>query len=190
MKKYDVLKIYRSSNTVFNIKDIAFIWKETDFDTVKARINYYVKTGKIYSPRRGLYSRDKRYNILELAIKIYSPAYVSLETVLQKEGIIFQYQSAVSVVSYLSREIVCDGHKYVFRKIKDEILCNHLGMERKENSFIASRERAFLDCVYLYQNYHFDNLKPLNWKICHEIAPILYGNKRLITSLCEYEKYA
>lgn len=188
MAKIDILEIYRSKNTVFTTKDISLIWKETDLDTLKARINYYVKKGKLYALRRGIYAKDKNYNKIELATKIYTPSYVSLETVLQKEGIVFQYYKAIFVVSYLSRETVCDNQKYVFRKIKNDILVNNLGIERKENYFIATKERAFLDILYLYKDYHFDNLKPLNLDLCFEIAPI-YKNKKLIKLLKSYARH-
>jgi len=188
MKKFNILDIYRSKNTVLSTKDISLIWKETDLDTIKAGINYYVKTGKLYSIRRGIYVKDKNYDKFELATKIYTPSYVSLETVLQKEGIVFQYYKSIFVVSYLSREIICDSQKYIFRKIKDEVLVNNLGIERKENYFIATKERAFLDALYLYKNYHFDNLKSLDWSLCFEIAPI-YKSKKLIKLLKSYAQY-
>ena len=186
MKKFDILEIYRLKSTVFTTRDIALLWKETDLDTIKARINYYVKRGKLYAIRRGIYARDKNYDKLELATKIYTPSYVSLETVLQKEGVVFQYHEAVFVVSYLSREIFCGNQKYIFRKIKNETLVNNSGLERRENYFIAAKERAFLDAIYLYKDYHFDNLKPLNWNFCFEIAKI-YGNKKLLKTLKEHQ---
>src|SRR4030042_3198875 len=105
MHKFDILDIYRSQNTVFTTKDISLIWGETDLNTIKARINYYVKKGKLYALRRGIYARDKNYNKFELATKIYTPSYISLETVFQKEGIVFQYYEAIYIVSYLSRGI-------------------------------------------------------------------------------------
>lgn len=185
MKKYDILKIYKAKSTVFTTKEIALIWQETDLSLVKSRIFYYVKKNKLYHLRRGIYARDKHYDRLELATKIFKPSYVSLETVLQKEGVIFQYYKSISVVSYLSREIVCDGQKFVFHKIKPSVLLNDLGLEKKENYFIATRERAFLDVLYLYKNYHFDNLKSLDWQRCFEMAPI-YDNKTLIKRLHSY----
>lgn len=185
MKKFDILDIYRSKNTVFTTKDISLIWKETDLDTIKARINYYVKKGKLYQIRRGIYAKDENYNKFELATKIYTPSYISLETVLQKEGIIFQYYKSIYVISYLSREITCDGQKYVFKKIKDEVLTNDLGIEQKENYSIATKERAFLDALYLYKDYHFDNLEPLDWDSCFEIAKI-YGQKKLLKLVKSY----
>ena len=187
-KKFDILELYRFPRTVFTTKDIALVWGETNLDTIKARINYYVKKKKLHPLRRGIYAKDKNYNKFELATKIYTPSYVSLETVLQKEGIIFQYYKSIFVVSYLSREIICDNQKYIFKKIKDEALFNDLGIEKKENYFIATKERAFLDALYLYKSYHFDNLKPLDWNFCFEIAKI-YGNKKLIERLKLYARH-
>lgn len=186
MKKFGILDIYRSQNTVFTAKDIALIWRKTDLDTIKARINYYVKKGKLYAIRRGIYAKDENYNKFELATRIYTPSYISLETVLQNEGVIFQHYESIFAVSYLFREIICDEQKYIFRKIKNEVLINNLGVEKKENYFIATKERALLDALYLYGNYYFDNLRSINWKFCFEIAPI-YKSKKIIKLLKSYK---
>lgn len=151
---------------------------QSELAVLKSRLNYYVRKGKLLSLRRGIYAKSETYDRFELATKIYTPSYISLETVLQKESLIFQYYHAISVVSYLSREIVCDNQTYIFRKIKDEILIDLAGIEQKDNYFMASKERALLDTLYLYKNYHFDNLEPVNWDLCFEILPI-YRQKEL-----------
>ncbi len=66
---------------------------------------------------------------------------------------------------------------------------NSIGLEKKENYEIASKERAFLDVLYLYKNYHFDNLKSINWDTCFRILPI-YDNKTLARKLDSYYKHA
>jgi predicted transcriptional regulator of viral defense system len=178
MKETGLSKILRSKNTVFTFKDISLLWAETDRNLIKRRINYYVKTGKLYSIRKGLYAKDRNYNKFELATKIYTPSYISFETVLTRAGVIFQFYSQIFVASYLTREIEIDGQKYYFRKIKNIILTNHKGLEFKETYWVASPERAFLDLLYLNKNYHFDNLDPLNKEKIFEILPI-YQNKVL-----------
>ncbi len=177
--------ILRSKNTVFTFKDISLLLGETNTDLLKARINYYVKTGKLYPIRRGIYAKDKNYDKFELANKIYTPSYISMETVLQKEGVVFQHYNKIFVVTYLTREITCDEQVYSFKKLKDTVLTNSLGLIKKENYFIASRERAFMDVLYLYKNYHFDNLKVINWEACFDMLPI-YGNKALGKKLEDY----
>jgi len=189
MKETGLSKILRSKNSVFTFKDISLLWAETDSNLIKRRINYYVKTGKLYPIRKGLYAKDKNYDKLELATKVYTPSYISLETVLTKAGVVFQFYSQIFVASYLTREIVADKQTYSYKKIKDNILTNSAGIEAKENYSIASPERAFLDILYLYKDYHFDNLSPLKWDKVLEILPI-YGSKRMEKKIKQYYKEA
>jgi len=152
----------------------------------RVRINYYAKSGDLYRIRRGFYAKDKNYDRFELATKIFTPSYVSFETVLGQAGVTFQYYGQIFIVSYVTREIKADGQTYAYRKIKDAILTNHLGIENKDNYSIASAERAFLDVVYLNTDYHFDNLSILNWDKVFEILPIYGGNKRMEKMVKKY----
>ncbi|MBI4646887.1 MAG: hypothetical protein HY738_09920 [Bacteroidia bacterium] len=113
---------------------------------------------------------------MELATKIYTPSYISLETVLIKDGIIFQHYDSIFVVSYLSREIECDGQRYIYHKIKNAILMNHKGLYNTRNYFIASKERAVLDAAYIYREYHFDNLAPINKVLCNDLLAVYQKN--------------
>jgi len=187
MEETGLSKILRTKNTVFTFKDISLLWRETDANLVKRRISHYVKTGKLYSIRRGIYAKDKNYDQFELATKIYTPSYISFETVLAKAGIIFQYYEQIFIASYLSREITIDDERYTYKKIKDSILTNSLGIEIKDNYSIANPERAFLDIIYLYKDYHFDNLSPLNWEKVFDILPI-YQNKKMEERVQKYFK--
>ena len=170
--------LLRSPKTIFSTKDAALLWSEGREDTVSNRLNKYVKAGKLIRVRRGLYAKDENYNRFELATKIYTPSYVSLETVLAKTGVIPQLDDRIFISSYTTRKIIVNGQTHSYRRIKDLILANHAGIEEKDNYFVASPERAFLDVVYLNKNYHFDNLLPLNWEKIFEILPI-YKNKSM-----------
>jgi hypothetical protein len=185
MNKDYISKLLRSKNTVFTFKDISLIWEETDKNLAKKRIYRYVRAGKLYPIRRGIYAKDKDYDRLELATKIITPSYVSLETVLAREGVVFQHYDQVFVVSYLTREIVCDGQTYVFRRMRSLILANVLGIEQKGNRSVATLERAFLDTLYLNKDYHFDNLGPLDPNQILELLP-LYRNKAMAGRLRSY----
>ena len=182
-----IFKLYNLKNTVFSIKEIALLWGESDRGLVKRRIYRYVKSGKLYPIRKGFYARDKKYNKYEFANKLFTPSYISFETVLGKSGVIFQFYSQIFTASYLSREITADQQKYTYRKMKDSVLINNTGIEYKENYSIASPERAFLDIVYLNKEYHFDNLASLNWRNVLEILPI-YNNKRMEKEISSYIK--
>lgn len=179
MKNNLLSEILRTNQTVFSFKELLIRFRTINVKALTAQLNYYVKTGELHRIRRGLYAKDDNYNRLELATKIFTPSYISFETVLRQAGIIFQYYNQIFVASYQSRNILCDGITYTFKAIKPTILTNSIGIEIEETYSIASPERAFLDIVYRHKNYYFDNLEPLDWNKVYEILPIYGKNKSM-----------
>lgn len=190
MEKDYLMELMRSKNTIFTTKDVALLWGESDVNFVRKKMYRYIKTGKLYSVRKGVYAKDKNYEKYELATKIFTPSYISFETVLTKAGVVFQFYGQVFAASYLTREFTIDDQVYVLKKIKDSILTNQTGIEVKENYFTASPERAFLDVVYLNKEYHFDNLSGINWDKVDKILPIYGGNKRMAAKVKKYREAA
>lgn len=173
-----ILVIYTDVRSVFRLSDIALLAGETNFESLNKKLNYYVHKGKLQNPRKGIYAKSG-YNQEELACCIYTPTYISLEYVLQKAGIIFQYNPTVSSVSYLSRSITIDDKTYSYRKLKGELLVNTTGIIRQNNFVnIASAERAFTDMLYLDKDYYFDNLNPLKKELIDKLLP-MYQSKSL-----------
>ena len=171
-----ILSIYSDNRTVFRLKDVSLMTGETNFQTLNQKLNYFVRKGKLENPRKGVYAKPD-YNPEELACTIFTPSYISLEYVLQKSGIIFQYDPVITAVSYLSRSIEVRGSNYRFRKIRGEVLVNTLGINRQPDQVnTASAERAFLDLLYLDKEYFFDNLNPLNKKSVVHLLPIYQSN--------------
>ncbi len=180
-----IFSIYSDNRTVFRLKDIALLTGETNFHSLNKKLNYHVKTRKLQNPRKGIYTKSG-YNKNELACTIYTPSYISLEYVLQKAGLIFQYDSRITVISYLSRNIEIDGQAYLYRKLKSELLINTEGIDRQVNQInIATPERAFLDVLYLNKDYYFDNLNPLNKELIYKLLP-LFQSKTLVQKAGKY----
>ena len=179
MKKNDFkLALYRAKSTVFTFNDIALLTQETNRNALKSKIHYYVKNGVIERIRKGIYVKPG-YDELELATKIYTPSYISLEIVLQQSGVVFQLYERIFVVSYLSRSISVDGLDLVYKKIHSDILLNRSGIVQNENYAIATTERAVCDCLYLYGDYHFDNLDEIKKEEVLNLA-VIYRNKELV----------
>lgn len=88
-------------------------------------------------------------------------------------------------MSYLSRRIECAGYGFAYKKIKDEVLLNTDGIGMESRYAIACKERAFLDAIYLYREYHFDNLSVIDWERTMELSRI-YNNKSLARLLNKY----
>lgn len=184
-----VLSIYKDDRTVFKMIDIAMIVKESNLNRLCNRLNYYVKRGQIENPRKGIYAKPG-YNPEELACILYTPSYISLDYILQKSGIIFQYDTQITSVSYLSRIVKTERQYYRYRKVKPEILVNPAGIFRQKNNVnSAIPERAFLDMLYLDPGFYFDNINPLDYKIIKQLLPV-YQSKALIKKVNTIFSYA
>ncbi len=182
-----VVKLYQSPKTILSNKDLALIWQENNEKRLYAKTAYYVKQKALIRLTRGVFAKNKDYDPKELATSIYTPSYISFETVLREAGVIFQHYETIFVASKWPKTTKIDKHAITFRKLKNVVLFNSTGIISKNNYSIATTERAFLDMVYLFPNYYFDNLKPINWEKCDEIAKI-YNNKELIKRLNKYRK--
>jgi len=173
-----VLSLYKDNRTVFRLIDVAMLARETDLQALSKKLNYYVSKNQLQNPRKGIYTKPG-YNSEELACRLYSPSYISLDYVLQKSGIIFQYNTQITLISYLSRMVKIKNQSFRFRKIKDPILVNTMGIRRQANHVnLAGPERAFLDMLYLEPDYYFDNLNPLDKTLLKKLLPV-YQSKAL-----------
>lgn len=163
--------------TIFALPDVALFLNEDNTEALQARMQNAVKKGVLLNPRKGIYAKPD-YSPLELACKLYTPSYLSLEYIMQRDGVIFQYDPTITMVSYLSREVSIEGNIIRYRKIKGEIMIAQEGIVRRNNVNEATKERAFLDTLYLSPNYYFDNINALDYNEVMRILPI-YKSKTL-----------
>ena len=175
----DVLStILSSSRTVFTPQWLALTLDIQDRQSLRRSLMYYAKKGMLLNPRKGIYTKLK-YNEQEMACSLLKPSYISLEYVLSRIGVTFQFCKDITCISYQNRIIETDGRSYVFRQINPMIWTNLLGIEQRDNIAIATPERAFLDMLYLSAGQcYFDNLRPLNQKLIKEIVP-MYNSSTL-----------
>lgn len=174
-----LLKLYQSPRTVFGLADVALLTSESDPISLTKKLQYQVGKGNLRNPRKGLYTKPI-FDPAALACTLYTPSYLSLDYVLQKEGILFQYDSAITAISYLSRSVEIDSWEIKYRKIKDAALVNTRGIISKQDGVnIATAERAFLDMIYLNGDCYFDSLNTLNKARVHNLIPI-YESKVLL----------
>jgi len=149
-----------------------------DSKRITKSLHYYAKEGKVQNPRRGIYTKQK-YDVQEMACSLFRPSYISMEYILQRAGIVFQWDDTISCISYLSRTVEVDGKTYQYRKINPELWIGMEGIEQRDNIAIATPERAFLDMLYLSAgNCYFDNLRPLSVKRIRALLP-LYRSAKL-----------
>lgn len=183
-----ILTLYSKPQSVFTLDEIALYFPNVPYENLRSRVRYFTNVGKLKRLKQGIYAKTE-YNPLELANKLYTPSYISLETVLAKGGMIFQYYERIFAVSYLTREVKVGEITIQYRQIRKDVLTNTQGIDQKDSYFIASLERAFLDAVFIYKDYHFDNFESLDWEKVFELTTI-YHSKTFDKRVKEYYKDA
>ena len=174
-------KILKSKKTVFTYSDIQLLLWFKSKDSIKSFFQRGVKQWIFVNIYKWIYAFEN-YNIYELANKLKTPSYISFETVLKKEWIIFQdYWNTIFLASNNTFVKKIDDFQFKFLKLKDEILLNPIWVVNKWNYLIASRERAICDRIYLSKNYYFDNLEYIDKEKILEIAQIY--NKRVVLEI-------
>lgn len=181
-----LFKLYKRPETVFTLNKIAMLFPAFPYKRIQNSLYYYTKIGKLLNPYHGVYAKTS-YQKYELANYIYTPSYISLETVLESAGVIFQQYKTIYVVSHLTRLVQGGDFSIQYRRIKKTILTSINGIEKKEGYCIASTERAFLDAVSIYKNYHFDNLGAINWEKVMNLL-VIYKNSSLEKRVKSYYK--
>jgi predicted transcriptional regulator of viral defense system len=181
-------KLLRSRKTVFTFRELTMLWNGVPVQTALSRVHYYVKNNQLYQIRNGIYSKDKVYDVFELATKIFKPSYISFETVLGMEGVIFQKYNSVFLASYQTKVINCDGNEFTFKKLKDSVLLNDAGIINKDDIMIATRERALLDVLYLNKDYYFDNILSVDFDKAFKLLDV-YNNKRMEADVKRLQKH-
>lgn len=155
-------KLYQTNQSVFNLNDLAILFNEKNYSRLKSKVAYYIKKWYLIRIRNWIFVKEN-FDLKELACKIYTPSYISFETVLQKNSVIFQYDSTLYLASYLSRylEIPYKDQiiKIQYRKLKDDILFDQTWIIKKDFYWEATSKRAIKDMRYLQPDFYFDNIK-------------------------------
>ena len=170
-------KIIESKRTVFTMQNIAMLLGVERDEKLSSLMHYYAKRGELLNLRRGIYAKQN-YDMEEMACAVFKPSYISLEYVLARSGVVFQWDETITCVSYLSRSIEINEMAYSYRKISPEIWGGYDGIEVCDNVYKATSERAFLDMMYLSNGQcYFDNLHPLNKSVVKRLLPLYKSDK-------------
>jgi hypothetical protein len=178
----------KGDRTVFSLSEISLLANQYNGQKLYSALKYAVKSNSIMRISRGIYALTALYNKQEFANKYRSPSYISLYTVLQEAGVVFQPYDSMYLVSNRSEEVIVDGQKYIYRKIKDEFLLNPVGLITKKSVNRATPERAICDKIYLDGDEYFDNLRQIDWVLMNTINQKVYKNNTNISEFIRKNK--
>lgn len=174
-----ILKHKNEDQTVFTTAEISQLCSIKNPIYLYSALIYATNKRDLIRIARGIYALSEKYSRKQLANKYRSPSYISLYTTLIEEGVVFQYYSSIFVITNRSEETTIDKQKYIYRKIKNEILLNPLGIVNKQGISQATKERAICDKIYLDGDEYFDNLSEINWQMMKKLNNELYNNSNI-----------
>jgi len=182
------LSMYRGKQTIFTMPEISSLTDQYYGQKLYSALKYAIKSKNLIRVSRGIYAFNGSYSRQELANKYRTPSYISLYTIFQEAGIVFQPYESIYAVSNRCQTIVIDRQKYIYRKIKDEFLLNPFGILLKDRVNKASPERALCDKIYLDGDEYFDNLRQIDWSLLKTINRTVYRNNQIINEFIRKNK--
>ncbi len=191
------LKLRELNNKVyFGIEDLADLLKIKP-ESAKVLCSRYAKNGFFVRVKRNFYVLSEAWekfgteDFLKVANLLQTPSYISLLTALSAYELTTQVQQNYieSVCLKRSIKINISGASFNYYKLKKE---HYFDFIKKDGIFIATKEKAFVDSVYLYSfgKYRLDfdslSLEKLSRSRLKDIIKH-YPDKtqRLIKKLCK-----
>ncbi|KKT48025.1 MAG: hypothetical protein UW37_C0001G0030 [Candidatus Gottesmanbacteria bacterium GW2011_GWA2_44_17] len=164
---YRIDTLLKLKEKLFHTNDLALLWEISNKNTLYTTIKRYVQKGILIPVHKGFYSTVPidQLDPFKLAIGyLHRFAYVSCETVLIREGIIFQKENYLTLISSVSRKFAISNYSYLVRQLKDSYLYYDRGIDNIDGVMTAGIERAVADILYFNPRFYFDNKKKIDWK--------------------------
>jgi len=155
----------KTGEKVFHTNDLANLWNIQNENTLRITLKRYVENGLIYRIYKGFYSIlpiNEIDPILMGTKAIHQFCYLSTETVLYREGYIFQNIDYLTFIGSKSLRFTIGKNKFISRQLDEKYLYNTEGISSNNSIKTAILERAVCDMLYFNPNYHFD--RSIDWK--------------------------
>ncbi|MFZ3062141.1 MAG: hypothetical protein WA148_00090 [Actinomycetota bacterium] len=187
----------KMEKNIFSKEEAQVVAFETPPTTLKLQLHQWVKAGDLIRLKRGLYAfSDSRLDKGEVARRLYSPCYISLEYALNLYGLIPDVPFSITLVTpKITRKFNTPYGQFVYHKIKSQAF---FGYDPK--TLIAEKEKTLLDYLYLnrqrlvpqtdfWRESRLQNLTEVNFNRAFEYAK-KFGSEKLMALLRSVRDYA
>jgi len=187
----------KMKKNIFSKEEAQIVAFDTPPSTLKLQLHQWVKAGDLINLKRGLYVfSDSRVDKVEVARRLYSPCYISLEYALNLYGFIPDVPFSITLVTpKATRKFNTPYGQFVYRKIKKETFFGY-----DPQTLMAEKEKALVDYLYLnsgrfvpradfWRELRLQNLSDINFDKTFDYAE-KFSSKKLITLLRSVKEYA
>lgn len=164
--------LLEQEKNIFTSSDLAVLWEIENKNTLLKTLSRYESKGYLHRIYKGLYSVKPLENLhpYELGCAIAGPSgYVSAETILAKEGLIFQELNSITLYGARAKQLEVAGNLYLVRYLNPIFLLNRLGITYINNYYLATTLRAVADILYTSPNYYIDRNEAIDQKELSEM---------------------
>lgn len=152
--------LLQTDQRIFKTSDLALLWDIQNRNTLTKTIQRYIDRGILFRIYKGLYSTlpVEELNKYEVGCAIGGPfSYISAESILAKEGIIFQDIKKVTLFGKKKKEITVGNTTYLCRYLNDKFLLNRSGIKDSKGYSVATVQRALADLRHINPKFFVDN---------------------------------
>ncbi|MDR0860820.1 MAG: hypothetical protein LBO09_07825 [Candidatus Peribacteria bacterium] len=142
-------KLLNTQKTVFTVPQLGQILAIEKVQILRNQLTRRKRQGLLQNIYHGIRALS-HYSEKELANALKTPSYISLETVLYANAVVFQrYGSTIFSIADTTKSFKIHEIHYEYHKISSNILLNPQGITYQNGIAIASVERAICDRLYL-----------------------------------------
>ncbi len=139
---------------VFSLQEVLKLFPQESSNSVKTQFKRFVARGDLQRIRYGLYKFPATtIDEYVLANLLCQPSYVSLETVLNNNGVIPDVaMNVTSLTTLAGRNIVASGSTFLYSKISRKLYYGFDRLQDRNSIYyynIACTEKALLDLIYI-----------------------------------------
>lgn len=164
---YRIDTLLKQDQKLFHTNDLAILWNITNRNTLYTTVKRYLKKGILIPIHKGYYSTVPTAQLDPIRLGagyLHRYVYVSCETVLVENGLIFQKSPYITLVSDVSKKFSISGWNFLARSMRDRFLYNNIGIVSTNGILKATVDRAVADLLYFNPRSYFDNQNGINWK--------------------------
>ncbi|MCD4813006.1 hypothetical protein K8S19_04880 [bacterium] len=141
--------------------------------TLKNQLQNWIRQKKIIRLRKSVYilnedDRKMNLSLMAIAMNLYSPAYVSLETALSFYGLIPEKTTAITcITTRKTKTFQNELGRFVFQHVKLEAFSGYRQHQDGNQSAvysIAMPEKALIDYIYLHREFRLATVDEKIWE--------------------------
>jgi len=185
MKYAELLRFAVDSKLeIFTMEDLMKLFPHEKEESMARLVYSWIETGKIVRLKRGIYQiaypEKKILPDMYIANRLYSPSYISLETILSMHGIIPEIAMSVTSVTTKATRLFKNTYGgFSYRTLKKEYFTGYYLLNERGFAILAAEpEKAVVDFLYLNNLFKIDradagSMKKLSKKSLKKYADLM-----------------